>query len=323
MIDQAFRLCVGFLALSMLINYHHELVNSNGFKRFFSNSIGFFAKFLMFGLSASFVEKGLKYLWSNHETKDYLIAGTIAFVFAWVLKEKVSSIVDAIGWNFYVSSPNIAPINVTNLGVVGLQIKRVFPDLVRTERDLRVTAYHEAGHALIYSLLREQDIDFLKASIKMHSGGPGSTGSVSFCLDKQTINQTEDYLLFRMLVCLAGAEGEAIGLGIRQEGCKDDVQKWLSIANTYLNCGFGDMPAYAFPETEQEILTNHHVQNQLMKEQRKLLRYFFEINIERLNDLAELLLEKEELDKDRLLPILKNVIIPPDIKIRSVASAFC
>jgi hypothetical protein len=316
-IDQLFILIIhlSMLAGAILFLVQFSEHTDKPFRKILSPTL----KYLLLGFLASPIAKLLQQAWSKPETKDLLISGTIALAAAWLLFKVISVIVDHITWEISGFVQSLAPINVSALGQTGNVIKRVFPDFIRTEKDLKISAYHEAGHALLYALFPEDRLSSLTASIKLGSGGRSTSGAVWSEIDKEpSLHTSESYLFARMLITLAGTEAEAIALGTRHDGCLEDSQKWMSQAKVFLACGFTSAAYFLEAEGDADRNINAEAINGMLRHQKQLLQLFFEINRRVLDELAELLLEKKELGKDDLLPYLQKVIFPAEFTYRAV-----
>lgn len=174
-----------------------------------------------------------------------------------------------------------------------------------SEQDRKVTAYHEAAHALITRLLLP-DSYLSKVTIIPSTRG---AGGFSLSIPKDTLYLTKRKLLANMKVLLAGRAGEELILGRENitTGAGNDIEKvsrqMVDYLHTYgMDDEFGifngnvlnDASAAALPELCRNKL------NRLYEETKgELLK-----NISKLHLIAAALLEKESLneeDIDRLL----------------------
>ncbi|MEI6486229.1 MAG: PGDYG domain-containing protein [Sphingomonadales bacterium] len=117
----------------------------------------------------------------------------------------------------------------------------------------RITAYHEAGHAIVHSVLRPE-IPVNRVMVKREKGYLGVTvydGSAP----QRNLFRREDYLV-ELCVCLAGQMAQAIkfGDGFMDEGVSSDIEKatkraWNSIAYYGLDPDFGPVDLSIFKES--------------------------------------------------------------------------
>lgn len=96
-----------------------------------------------------------------------------------------------------------------------------------SRRELEVTAYHEAGHALV-ALLNKDFRDVLhKVSIEPR----GATLGVTYTLPSQEYHQDfKDSLLAQIAVLLGGRAAEEVFLNTSSDGCVSDFQKATNVA---------------------------------------------------------------------------------------------
>ena len=94
------------------------------------------------------------------------------------------------------------------------------------ERERRLTAYHEAGHAIVIHELETQDPVHQITIIPR-----GMAGGMTISLPKEDVSfQSRQALMERIAVCLGGRCAEAIALGDISTGAGNDLQKATAIA---------------------------------------------------------------------------------------------
>ena len=95
------------------------------------------------------------------------------------------------------------------------------------ERERRLTAYHEAGHAIVIHGLETQDPVHQITIIPR-----GMAGGMTISLPQQDISfQSRQELTERIAVCLGGRAAEELALGDISTGAGNDLQKATSIAH--------------------------------------------------------------------------------------------
>ena len=95
------------------------------------------------------------------------------------------------------------------------------------ERERRLTAYHEAGHAIVIHDLPTQDPVHEITIIPR-----GMAGGMTISLPQEDVNfQSRQQLTERIAVCLGGRAAEQLALGDISTGAGNDLQKATSIAH--------------------------------------------------------------------------------------------
>ena len=97
--------------------------------------------------------------------------------------------------------------------------------LVMSEHDKLVTAYHEAGHALVGHVLRHSD-PIHKVSIVARSRSLGLT----FTLPEDRYNHSRSQLRDAMAMCLGGRTAEELVFSEPTTGAENDIEKVTRIA---------------------------------------------------------------------------------------------
>ena len=189
--------------------------------------------------------------------------------------------------------------------LTGLQKRRVV-----TDKEKRILAYHEAGHALMAYLMGE-----LMPVQKVTIVGRGDALGLAYYLpSEERFLHTKEELIDVMKVALAGRAAEQVVFGRVTNGAASDLEKVTHIARSMVfDYGMSDIaPArtmraenYALSEetkrlrdAEQARLTDdayHEAQRLLTKHRASLDR------------LANALLEKETIDRVEYLALLGDV----------------
>ena len=146
--------------------------------------------------------------------------------------------------------------------VAGLQQRRVV-----TDKEKRILAYHEGGHALVSHLVGNEP---QKATIVARGM---ALGYVLHLPDEERYLETKEELLDWMVTALAGRAAEQLVFGRVTNGAADDLEKVTQIARSMIfEWGMGDTVTsrtlkadnYALSEetkrlrdTEQSRLTDH------------------------------------------------------------------
>ncbi|HEX2100756.1 MAG TPA: ATP-dependent zinc metalloprotease FtsH, partial [Candidatus Synoicihabitans sp.] len=96
-----------------------------------------------------------------------------------------------------------------------------------TDRDKRVIAYHEAGHALMQVLEGEDSIKLQKVTIIPRGR---SLGSTHFTPERDLLNYSREQLISRLRCLMAGRVAEELALGTITSGASGDIQEATRIA---------------------------------------------------------------------------------------------
>jgi cell division protease FtsH len=190
--------------------------------------------------------------------------------------------------------------------------------MIISEEEKRITAYHEAGHALIASLEKEAD-PLHKVSIIPRGMALGVTQQLPLN-DKYTYSKT--YLDAQLSVLLAGRISEETFLGMLTTGAGNDFEKATSIARKMVcEWGMSALGPLAYAKKEDMIflgrdLMSHNeyseeTSQRIDHEIKKIIdqayanskRIIME-NRQKLEIIALQLLEKESLTSDDIAAIL-------------------
>ncbi len=189
--------------------------------------------------------------------------------------------------------------------VAGLQSRRVV-----TDKEKRILAYHEAGHALMSHLMGAV-IPVHKVTIIARGE---ALGYAYYLPDEERYLHTKEELVDVMKVALAGRAAEQIVFGRVTNGAASDLEKVTAIARSMVfEFGMSDLALsrtmradnYGLSEetkrmrdNEQSRLTDH-----AYEEAERLLRK----HRSALDRVASSLLEFETLDRDELAKMLHDV----------------
>ena len=189
------------------------------------------------------------------------------------------------------------------------------------EYDKKITAYHEAGHAFIQSVLKEAD-PLHKVSIIPR----GPYGGATFALpEKDRLHYTKRYCMALLQVCFGGRIAEEIFCDDISSGAQSDIQQATNIAKQMIltwgmsdelgmisygpDAGLKDM-IYVMPgEKEYSERTAETIDKEIKRitdEAYKKAKELIESNKDKLERIAKALLKYETLDADDVEVILKG-----------------
>ncbi|MBN2345325.1 MAG: cell division protein FtsH, partial [Candidatus Aminicenantes bacterium] len=190
--------------------------------------------------------------------------------------------------------------------------------MIISEEEKRITAYHEAGHALIAALEKEAD-PLHKVSIIPRGMALGVTQQLPLN-DKYTYSKS--YLEAQLSVLLAGRVSEEIFLAMTTTGAGHDFERATSIARKMVcEWGMSALGPITFAKKEDMIflgrdLMSHNEYSEetsqmIDKEIKKIIdqayansRRIIMDNRENLETIALQLLEKESLTSEDIAAIL-------------------
>jgi cell division protease FtsH len=165
------------------------------------------------------------------------------------------------------------------------------------EQDRKITAFHEAGHALVTRLLLPEHYISKVTIIPSVKGA----GGFNLSIPGDTLYQTRQQIKSSIQMLLAGRVSEELifGDGNITTGASNDIQKASSLVADYINkfgmdpeLGLFSMEALQDGHDNQLIIKCRELMNELYEDTKKLM----ETNIEDLETIAMELLEKESLN---------------------------
>jgi cell division protease FtsH len=191
---------------------------------------------------------------------------------------------------------------------------------LQTEEERRMTAYHEAGHALVSSNVPDMDPVY-RVSIVARGG---SLGHTSFPPERDRYNETKTRLLSMISTMLGGRAAEEVVLKEFTIGASDDIEKATSLArkmvtqfgmselgpisydgkehSSWLAKELGEPPAYSeemAAKIDREVIK---IIEQCFSDAKEILVK----NRRSLDKVAERLLEKETIEGDEYLELING-----------------
>ncbi len=184
-----------------------------------------------------------------------------------------------------------------------------------SEKEKKITAYHEAGHALVAKMTPEAD-PIHKVTIIPRGMALGVTQQLPI-EDKHTLSKS--YLLSTLKVLLGGRAAEELVFSERTSGAANDLERVTDIARKMV-CEWGMselVGPVAFGKGEQQPFLGREISRkndysedtavQIDREIRKIINDSYDQvlnllreNIDTLHNLSSLLLEKEVIDSKEL-----------------------
>jgi cell division protease FtsH len=189
--------------------------------------------------------------------------------------------------------------------IAGLQQRRVV-----TEKEKRILAYHEAGHALMSHLVGSPQ-PVQKVTIVSRGRALGYTLNTP---QEDRYLQTKEELVDLMKVMLAGRAAEQIVFGAITNGAADDLERVTALARSMIfEYGMGDEVSSRTMRADNYALSEH-TKRLRDEEQARLCDHSFSEAVRLLSKhrrtldmLAGLLLEKETLLRSELEELLGGI----------------
>ncbi|KAB1436610.1 ATP-dependent metallopeptidase FtsH/Yme1/Tma family protein [Candidatus Galacturonibacter soehngenii] len=173
-----------------------------------------------------------------------------------------------------------------------------------SEKDLKITAYHEAGHALATKLLLPENYISKVTIIPSVTGA----GGFNLTIPKDTLYQNQRQIKATIQTLLAGRIAEELIFGMDEvtTGASNDIQKASSIILDYVNkfgmdeeLGLFSLSCMEYESDNKIIEKCRDLMNSLYEETKELLQN----NLDLLEQITYELIEKESLnakDIDRI-----------------------
>jgi cell division protease FtsH len=189
--------------------------------------------------------------------------------------------------------------------VAGLQQRKVL-----TEKERRILAYHEGGHALMGHLMGSV-MELQKVTIVSRGN---ALGYAFYLPEEDRYLHTKEELVDRMIVALGGRAAEEVVFGRVTNGAANDLEKVTEIARSMVfEWGMSDTVTsrtmradnYALSEATKRLRDEEqaHLTDGAYEEAVRLLRK----HRAPLDRIAAALLEKETLVRDELLALVEDV----------------
>ncbi len=193
---------------------------------------------------------------------------------------------------------------------VGLEKK----DKVVSEKDKKLTAYHEAGHAVVSRYLETQD-NVKEVSI-IPRGFAGGYTMYKTNEDKFYISKTE--MEEKLISLLGGRAAEKIALNDISTGASNDLEVAMKIARDMVTVygmseNVGPMSMNIERDPYQMQLLGNNLEDEIGKEVRAILEKAYKsaqelliLHRDKLDTVAERLLEKEKINEQEFIEIFEQ-----------------
>lgn len=200
---------------------------------------------------------------------------------------------------------------------------------VVSEKERKLTAYHEAGHALAARLIPDSDPVHLVTIIPRGMAG----GFTAYIPDEDVNYVTKKQMESRLVILLGGRVSEALILGDISTGAQNDIERATKIARQMVtHYGMNDkLGPMTYGTDEEEVFLgrdfgrarnySEEVAATIDSEMRKLIdtaynraEELLKDNLDKLHRIAQALLEKETIDAKEFEALFLGKDIETDIE---------
>ena len=196
--------------------------------------------------------------------------------------------------------------------------------MLLTDEEKRVTAYHEAGHALV-SFMREHSDPIHKVTIIPR----GMALGVTIFLPGDRHNYTREYLEAKLAISYGGRVAEEIFLNQMSTGAGSDIESATDLARRMVcEYGMSRLGPLTFGKKEEQIFLGREIAQhrdfseetarQIDLEVRRLIDEAYqsahsivESNKDAMHRIAAALLERETIDAEEVQMLIEGKELPP------------
>lgn len=134
----------------------------------------------------------------------------------------------------------------------GTERRRVMDD-----EDKKIVAYHEAGHALVSAVIKDDSMPVHKVTIIPRGR---SLGSTMYIPSKDTLNYAKGKMLNRLAMLFGGRIAEELALGEITSGASGDIQQATKLAR-HMVCDWGMSPLgpIAYGENQDTVFLGRDI----------------------------------------------------------------
>jgi cell division protease FtsH len=198
--------------------------------------------------------------------------------------------------------------------------------LIITEKEKKITAYHEAGHALVAIMLPNTD-PIHKVTIIPRGRALGLTQQLPI---EEKYTHSKGYLLNRICILLGGRAAENLVFEEITTGAGNDIEQATTLARKMVcEWGMSDMGPLTFGKKEEQIFLGREIAQhrdysedtaiRIDKEVKGLVESAYDTartllsdNLQVLHDMAKALLERETIVQEDIRNIIEAVAGPKE-----------
>lgn len=167
-----------------------------------------------------------------------------------------------------VNENNNGVITLENLDKSIMKVRLGGVTVKSSKEDEELSAYHEAGHALVYRLL---GLSVVKVSVIPYSSGCGGVTIGDWDEVNETAIKSKDWFMRQIKVALGGMIAEEIVYGEHSSGCSNDLRQATDRAIVMLSsCGMGDTLISSSGIPNDKIKTEYD--NKILNEADEILK---------------------------------------------------
>jgi len=196
--------------------------------------------------------------------------------------------------------------------------------MLLTDQEKKVTAYHEAGHALV-AMMSEDSDPIHKVSIIPR----GMALGVTVYLPDDRHNYTREYLETKLAMLYGGRVAEEVFLNQMSTGAGNDIERATEMARSMVcEYGMSRLGPLTFGKKEEQIFLGREIAQhrdfseetarQIDLEVRRLIdegyqtaRSLVEANGDAMHRIASALLERETIDAEEVKLLIEGKVLPP------------
>jgi cell division protease FtsH len=187
--------------------------------------------------------------------------------------------------------------------------------MLLSDKEKKITAYHEAGHALVAAMLPDAD-PLHKVTIIPRGMALGLT--MQLPVDDKHSYST-NYLKAQLAILMAGRIAEELFLNETTTGAGNDIERATDMARKMVcEWGMSEMGPLSYGKKEEQIFLGREISQHRDEQVRKLVDYGYttaraviEKHTEALKAIAEALLEREILDGAEVRQLIDGQQLPP------------
>ena len=196
--------------------------------------------------------------------------------------------------------------------------------MLLTDEEKRVTAYHEAGHALV-AFLRENSDPIHKVTIIPR----GMALGVTVYLPDDRHNYTREYLESKLAMLYGGRVAEEVFLNQMSTGAGNDIERATEMARSMVcEYGMSRLGPLTFGKKEEQIFLGREIAQhrdfseetarQIDQEVRRMIdegyqaaRTLIEGHADAMHRIAQALLDRETIDAEEVRLLIEGKELPP------------
>lgn len=187
--------------------------------------------------------------------------------------------------------------------------------VIQDEEEKRATAYHEAGHAIVATIVSNTPVD--SVSIQAHGFSLGRTITLP---EREQLNYWRSFLIDDLATIMGGRAAEEIFLGDVSDGASNDIERASDLAHSMVReWGMTKVGLACYRDDPH----SEKVSFEIADEVRRLVETGYEKassilknNKEKVHFLAHMLMQFETLDADDIAQIMDGSFDPDEKKLK-------